>query len=78
MSGARSPHYPYIDLGAAISHIENIYDKEDRAPFTKDVFATHCGYSSYNGSTAKVLAALKKYGFIEKHCLLYTSPSPRD
>lgn len=66
MANARSPQYPYIDLGEAISKIEIIYDREDRAPFTREVAAKHCGYASYNGSAAKVMSALKKYGLIEK------------
>ena len=69
MPGVRSPSYPYIDLDSAIAHVETIYNNEDRAPFTKEVFASHCGYKSYNGSAAKVLAALKKFKLIEKHSL---------
>lgn len=66
MARTRSPEYPYIDLSGAISHIETLYNKEGRAPVPKEVVAEHCGYASYNGSAAKVLAALKKYGLITK------------
>lgn len=66
MARTRSPEYPYISLGDAVDKIEKIYSKEGRAPITRDVFAEHCGYASYNGSAAKVLAALKKYGLIGK------------
>lgn len=66
MARTRSPEYPYISLGDAVEKIETIYSEEGRAPITKDVFAKHCGYASYNGSAAKVLAALKKYELISK------------
>ena len=66
MSTNRSPRYPYFGLDEAVSRTENIYDAEGRAPFTKGVAAAHLGYKSFNGSAAKALSALKKYGLIEK------------
>ncbi len=64
MSSNRSPRYPSIDLGDAIGKIEKVFNKEGRAPFSKEVAAGHCGYSSWNGSSAKAVSALKKYGFL--------------
>ena len=67
MVKTRSPQYPYIDLSDAVGRIEKVYDAEGRASMPRDVMAEHCGYPNYTGSAAKVLAALKKYGLIEKN-----------
>jgi hypothetical protein len=62
----RSPNYPALGLGEAISKIERVFAKEQHLPAPRDVMAQHMGYSSLNGSSLKALSALLKYGLLEK------------
>jgi hypothetical protein len=65
MSANRSPRYPYVDLAGAIEMVEKVFDKEGRAPVKEEVAVKHMGYGGLNGSSAKALSALRKYGLVE-------------
>lgn len=65
MSSNRSPRYPYVGLEEAIEMASKIFDKEGRAPVTKNVVAQHIGYKGLNGSSLKAISALRKYGLVD-------------
>lgn len=63
----RSPNYPSISLEDAIQRLRVIYEKQQRYPATREVFAQLLGYSGLNGASAAVVSSLSKYGLIEGH-----------
>ncbi|MCM8918768.1 MAG: hypothetical protein LC540_01625 [Candidatus Thiodiazotropha sp.] len=65
MKIVRSPRYPAISLVDAVDKIKIIFSNEHRSPMMPVVAADHLGYSGLNGSSMKVLSALKKYGLLE-------------
>lgn len=65
MSKVRSPNFPVIDLSAAIDAVGKIYAKESRGKFPQMSAATHLGYTSINGRSLGMFAALRAYGLLE-------------
>ncbi len=65
MSETRSPRYPNVALGEAISRARAIYEKEHMSPLTPNVAAEAMGYGSLNGTSLKMISSLKKYGLLE-------------
>lgn len=65
-AAVRSPRYPSIDLRDAVERVKKIYDEDDRHPLEKEVVAAHLGYNGINGSSNKVIAALIRYGLLQK------------
>lgn len=65
MSKARSPNFPVIDLESAIQAVGKIYAKEGRTKFPQLSAATHLGYTTINGRSLGMFAALRAYGLIE-------------
>ena len=63
----RSPNYPAINLGEAITRLKAIYEKQRRYPAPREVLAKLMGYSSLNGASATIVSALSKYGLLEGH-----------
>lgn len=61
----RSPNYPAITFTEAEDHARKLYEKDKRHPMTKDVAATHLGYSKSSGATIPLFAAMKRYGLLE-------------
>jgi len=61
----RSPNYPTVSLGEAITRIKAIYQKEHTHPAEREVLAKALGYSGLNGASATLLSALSKYGLLE-------------
>src|ERR1041385_1255249 len=61
----RSPRYPRISLGDAIQRSHLLFDREGRSPMTEGVAVRHLGYKGINGTSNKVLSALRKYGLLE-------------
>lgn len=64
MAKSRSPNFPMVDLAQAIEGISKIYAEEKRATFPKDSSVEHLGYTSINGRSLGMLAALKAYGLL--------------
>lgn len=66
MSRARSPAYPYVDLGKAIELATKIYASAKTHSLNVDTLVAKLGYKSMNGSAKKTLAALKYFGLLEQ------------
>ena len=62
---ARGPGYPAIGLTAAIEKAREWYDRDGTAPVAPTVVVEAWGYTSLNGTSYRVLAALKYYGLLE-------------
>jgi hypothetical protein len=62
---SRSPNYPTIGLGAALSGAQKIWNEEKRSAFPATVAVRHLGFTSVNGTSRGHLAALKHYGLIK-------------
>lgn len=65
MVKTRNPNFPVIDLGDAIDAIADLLKKEKRGQFPKEAAAAHMGYSSVNGRSLGMIAALRAYGLLE-------------
>jgi hypothetical protein len=65
MAKVRSPQYPVIGLGEAIGKAKAIYGEEYQSPISKVVVAKHMGFSSLNGKSLGMIAALTRYGLLE-------------
>ncbi|WP_028969012.1 hypothetical protein [Sphingomonas sp. URHD0057] len=65
MSKVRSPNFPVVDLPAAIESVGKIYLREKRGKFPKESAARHLGYTSINGRSLGMIAALRAYGLLE-------------
>jgi hypothetical protein len=65
MAKVRSPNFPVIDLATAIDAVGKIYARESRGKFPQLSAATHLGYTSINGRSLGMFAALRAYGLIE-------------
>lgn len=65
MADTRSPRYPNISLGDAISKARAIYSKEHMSAMTPQVAAEAMGYAGINGSSLKTISSLRKYGLLE-------------
>jgi hypothetical protein len=61
----RSPKYPNISLGEAISKAKLIYSKEHMSPLSPAVAAEAMGFKGINGSSLKTISSLRKYGLLE-------------
>lgn len=65
MAKVRSPNFPVIDLASAIDCVAKIYAKESRGKFPQLSAAKHLGYTSINGRSLGMFAALRAYGLLE-------------
>lgn len=65
MTTTRSPRFPYIALDDAVGKVKKIYGKHGRDPVAPEVAVGDMGYKSLNGSSQKVLAAMKNFGLLE-------------
>lgn len=65
MAKVRSPNFPVVDLPAAIEAVGKIYLKEKRGKFPKESAARHLGYTSINGRSLGMIAALRAYGLLD-------------
>jgi hypothetical protein len=66
MAKSRSPNYPSITLEAALAKIKKVYDAEHTHPAAREVVAKALGYNTLNGTSLSFLAALTRYGLLEK------------
>ena len=65
VSRQRSPNYPGIDLGTAITSVNELYGSVGRGQFTASEAATTWGYRGPSGPVRVRLAALRQYGLLE-------------
>lgn len=65
MAKVRSPNFPVIDLNTAIEAVAKIYAREKRGSFPQLSAANHLGYTSINGRSLGMFAALRAYGLVE-------------
>ncbi len=61
----RSPNYPYLSLPDAINKTCVLLEKDKLNPTSPEVIVGHLGYANLNGTSRRVLAAMKDYGLIE-------------
>ncbi|MCF8033808.1 MAG: hypothetical protein K9K66_18555 [Desulfarculaceae bacterium] len=66
MAKTRSPNYPRVGLKEAVSRVKMLYDQEGRNPTPREAMAVAIGYSGISGASDAVLAAMNKFGLIEK------------
>lgn len=64
---ARSPNYPKLNLEEAIERVKTVYQAEHLHLAAKDAVAQDLGYKGVNGSSARLITALKHYGLVEEH-----------
>lgn len=65
MGRMRSPNYPIIPLEDAISAAKAIWDKNRKAPISREAGVKDIGYSGLTGRSLQVLGALNQYGLTE-------------
>lgn len=58
-------NYPQTGLGEAVERVELIYRKDHRNDMTAAVVATNMGYKGLTGTSASMIADLKKYGLLD-------------
>ena len=61
----RSPNFPALPLGEAVEAIKRIHAAEGRSKAPRLSIVKPLGYTSINGRSLGILAALKAYGLIE-------------
>ncbi|MDO8750485.1 MAG: hypothetical protein Q7K03_05005 [Dehalococcoidia bacterium] len=62
----RSPNYPAVGLGEAVSLVKKLYQAEKGGMFPPESSAGAWGYKSFSGPVRSKFAALKQYGFIDQ------------
>lgn len=62
----RSPRYPSIDLGTAVTMAKSLYAREGRARVAPEVAVKAWGFTSLHGMARSRIGALKAYGLIGK------------
>lgn len=65
MARMRSPNFPGLPLEAAINAAKVIWDKNRRAPISREAAAKDLGYSGLTGRSMQVLGALNQYDLVE-------------
>jgi len=61
----RSPNFPQVSLAEAIDNIRLVYQREGRSKMPKLSAVKPLGYTSINGRSLGVLAALRAYGLLD-------------
>ena len=61
---ARGKSYPVIGLKEALRRAQELYDQEGKAMTTPEVAVTAWDYTSLNGTSLRVLSALRQYGLL--------------
>jgi hypothetical protein len=62
---ARSPQYPVIGLGEAITKAKGVYGKDYQNRIPKVVVAKHMGFNAVHGKSLGIIATLSRYGLLE-------------
>jgi len=62
----RSPNYPSMGLGTAVSKIETLYKGGAMNPLARVSVLKLLGFDKFHGEAGRVLSALKSFGLIEE------------
>lgn len=65
-SGVRSPRYPAMPLRDAVAKVKSVYDADKTAGTPIASAIKHMGYKGRSGPSTAALAALKRFGLVEK------------
>jgi hypothetical protein len=65
MARMRSPNFPGLPLEDAINSARVIWDKNRKAPISREAVAKDLGYAGLTGRSFQVLGALNQYGLVE-------------
>jgi len=65
MAKGRSPNYPAYSLEDSISMVGDIFKSEHRNKMSREVVASHLGYSSLSGRALTKIGTLRSYGLLE-------------
>jgi len=61
----RSPQFPVVGLAEAIDKTRLVWEQDYTSDLPRDVIAEHMGYSSLNGKSLGIIAAVAKYGLLD-------------
>ena len=61
----RSPKYPIFGLSLAIERIRTFWKADQGAPATKQILATHWGFSSSSSGFLQAVSTVKQYGLLD-------------
>jgi hypothetical protein len=64
-SKERSPNYPSIGLGEAVTRLKLFYESEGKTSVDQEVAVKAMGYGGLSGASRTKLAALKQYGLLQ-------------
>ncbi|MCX5634726.1 MAG: hypothetical protein NTW55_02635 [Planctomycetota bacterium] len=62
----RSPMYPVINLGEAVSKVKALYEKEGKNYTPRGTAAKAMGYNSLSGRALQLLSSIYQYGLFER------------
>jgi hypothetical protein len=62
----RSPNYPAVSLGQAISQLQPLFERINKHAAPKEAIVKGLGYGGWNGASAAVVSAHTKYGLLER------------
>ena len=65
MARMRSPNFPNLPLEEAVNAAKAIWDKNRKAPISREAAAKDLGYTGLTGRSMQVLGALNQYGLVE-------------
>lgn len=63
---SHSPDYPAVSLRDAVDRIRKLHTKIQGHTAPREIVAQGIGYASLNGASMSAIAALRKYGLLEK------------
>jgi hypothetical protein len=65
MAKVKSPNYPRMSLGEALTAARKAFDKDNRNKMSQAALAKHLGHDSLSGPALGKIGALRAYGLIE-------------
>jgi len=66
MARIKSPKYPSVSLEDAIDQVRKVYEADRKNVLSREVIASHIGYSSLSGAADKAISNLMQYGLLER------------
>ncbi len=67
MARVKSPNYPRLSLGEALTAVRKAFEKDNRNKMSQGALAKHLGHDSLSGPALGKIGALRAYGLIEGH-----------
>lgn len=62
---SRSPKFPSVGLEEALITLRPVFEAESRNKMSREVLASHLGYSGLSGASTSKIGALRHFGLIE-------------